>query len=93
MPIMIENLIEGHPFAFLMFIPGQWVREAFALLVKIFERQERRVAFTEKQSLEQTPEKLLNKVVSQVPFDFITLVQGTLIRRLGCPIPLIAPAQ
>jgi hypothetical protein len=92
MPLMLEKMMGDYPFAFYMFIPAQFVREAFREMVLIFERQEKRIQYCAMDSPRESTEGRLNMGVSAVPFNFVTLVQGTLMATLGCPIPVIAPA-
>jgi hypothetical protein len=89
MPLMIDKLLRECPFAYHMFIPAQFVREAFQLMIHIYERHEKRKLFIEKiESLDSRP--LTDQfIVASVSFDFVTLLQGTLIKLLGCPIALI----
>jgi hypothetical protein len=98
MPLFVYELLARFPFAFFMFIPAQFVREAFALLTPIFERQARRAHFSWEAQGRAVSEKELRLLTMQmavgsVPYDFITLLQGTLMNALGCPVLLIAPGQ
>jgi hypothetical protein len=81
MPTLVERIIDGHPLAYFMFIPCQFIREAFALMTPIFERQERRSQSTRPADL----------AVATRAYEFVTLLQGTIVQALGCPVPLIAP--
>jgi hypothetical protein len=92
MPLMLEKIMGDYPFAFYMFIPAQFVREAFREMTLIFERQEKRIQYFAVKSNRESTEGKRNMVVTTTPFDFLTLVQGTLMATLGCPIPVIAPA-
>jgi hypothetical protein len=91
LPALVGALIQEFPFAHYMFIPAQFVREAFALMVQIFERQEKRRVFAGKPEICEMEQGAWHLVVSSVAFDFVTLVQGTLMRTLGCPIAVVAP--
>jgi len=92
MPLMLERMVGDYPFAFYMFIPAQFVREAFQEMLPIFERHEKRVQWCKTETGADPIEKARQMVVCQVPFDFLTLLQGTLMLALGCPIPVITPA-
>jgi hypothetical protein len=78
---LVERLILDHPFCFFLFIPCQFVREAFKIMTAIFERQERRAQSSRPCDVD----------VSTRAYDFVTLLQSTLSASLGCAIPLIAP--
>jgi hypothetical protein len=91
MPAGLEKLVRDEPFAYFMFIPAQFVREAFAMMIPIFERHQKRKAYLAKIEDMTTERATRHFVVSSVAFDFITLLQGTLIRALGCGISLIVP--
>jgi hypothetical protein len=91
MPLLVKTVMKEFPFAHYMFIPAQFVREAFALMGPIFERQEKRRIFAGKPEIFDRDQGGWHLVVSSVAFDFMTLLQGTLIRALGCPIALVAP--
>jgi hypothetical protein len=91
MPVLVEELMKRFPFAHFMFIPAQFVREAFALMGPIFERQEKRRALVAKAEIFKFDNGGYHLIVSSVAFDFVTLLQGTLIRTLGCPVAVIVP--
>jgi hypothetical protein len=98
MPAFVYDLLVRFPLAFFMFIPAQFVREAFAMLVPIFERQGRRAQHQWEAQIHSLQEKELRitnmqMAVAGVPYDFVTLLQGTLMIALGCPVLLIAPGQ
>jgi hypothetical protein len=76
-----EQVILECPFSFFLFIPCQFVREAFALMIDIFERQAAR----------QLSKRPCDVAVATRAYDFVTLLQGTLTASLGCPVPLVAP--
>ena len=94
MPLMLERMVSEYPFAFFMFIPAQFVRDAFREMIPIFERNEKRLALVKAHFDEAPPpEWMAANSLMIVPYDFITCLQATLIRRLGCPIALIAPTH
>lgn len=91
MPLILEKLMNKYPYAYCMFIPAQFVREAFQQMVMIFERHQRRIKFVEDHpdDISLAPHKdICNNV-----FDFVTLLQQTLMQILDCPIPLFVPTQ
>jgi hypothetical protein len=81
MSAIVDRSIRSCPLSFFMFIPCQFVREAFTLMIDIFERQVAR----------QQSKRDCDVKVSKRAYDFVTLLQGTIQATLGCPIPLIAP--
>jgi hypothetical protein len=91
MPLMLEKMVSDYPFAFYMFIPAQFVREAFGIMVAVFERQEKRIQWCSAEANRETTEWAKHWDLCHVPFDFLTLLQGTLMLALGCPIPVITP--
>lgn len=93
MPRMLEKLVSSYPFSFFMFIPAQFVREAFKLMINVFERHEKRAVYVEKNQMRQCNDKsiVLHSILLGVPFDFLTCLQTTLIDHLKCPISLITP--
>jgi hypothetical protein len=76
-----ERVILDCPFSFFLFIPCQFVREAFAMMRDIFERQASR----------QHSKRQCDIDIVTRSYDFVTLLQSTLMASLGCPIPVIAP--
>lgn len=94
MPLMLERMIREHPFAFYMFIPAQFVRDAFREMIPIFERQQKRISFVNGCTKNgEVPDWVAQHACMLIPYDFCTCLQTTLIQRLGCPIALIAPSQ
>lgn len=94
MPLMLERMMSEFPFAYYMFIPCQFVRDAFALMIPIYERQEKRMAYADAHVRDCIPPPNIGlQLVMKVPFDFITCLQTTLIHSLGCPIPIIVPTH
>jgi hypothetical protein len=97
MPLVLHDMITKLPFAFFMFIPAQFIREAFGILGPIFERQARRVQYAKEKQATGSDKDMrtmaLHCAVATVPYDFITLVQATLIHSIGCPVMCIAPGQ
>jgi hypothetical protein len=89
-PVLMA-LMEREKSAYFMFIPGQFVKEAFVAMNAIFERQVQRVKFVESQSEEEELVKL-HAVVAR-PWEFVPALQVTLIAALGCPIPIFVPAH
>jgi hypothetical protein len=81
MPGIVERVILEHPFSFFLFIPCQFVREAFSMMIDIFERQTSRI-----HSKRQCDIDIVTRA-----YDFVTLLQTTITASLGCPVPLIAP--
>jgi hypothetical protein len=49
MPLMLEKMVSYYPFAFYMFIPAQFVREAFGVMVVVFKKQEKRIQWWRQQ--------------------------------------------
>jgi hypothetical protein len=78
-----------------MFIPAQFVREAFAILTPIFERQTRRAQYVEENRESSKNLEVITRhfTLVNVPYDFITLVQATLMSAIGCPIIVVSPSQ
>lgn len=91
MPLLLEKLIDSFPLSYFMFIPAQFVREAFQQMVMIFERHQRRIKFVEDHPDDASLS--LHKDICNSTFDFVTLLQATLIQFLDCPIPLYVPPQ
>ncbi|OHT15964.1 hypothetical protein TRFO_13654 [Tritrichomonas foetus] len=91
MPLMLDRLIKESPFCFFMFIPAQFVREAFVQMTLIFDRHQRRLHYIGEHKGEAA--LIPHEIVSSRPFDFVTILQTTLMQMLDCPIPLIAPTQ
>jgi hypothetical protein len=91
MPAIIERMIFEQPFAFYMFIPAQFVRDAFREMISIFERQAKRIEYVQSGRNTDSPTELLHYVLTAIPFDFVTVLHATLIHLLNCPIGLIAP--
>jgi hypothetical protein len=94
MPSSLQDLIGLLPFAYFMFVPSHFVREAFKAMKDIFKRQAKRDRCMA-ELLAADGWKTYNAylVLSEVPFIFITLLQATLIKTLGCPIALIGPGS
>jgi hypothetical protein len=79
--LFVERLIFENPFSYFLFIPCQFIREAFKLMIGIFERQENRLLSTRPCDVD----------VKTHSYDFVTLLQGTLSASLGCAVPLLGP--
>lgn len=92
MPPMLERLITSNPYSYFMFIPAQFVRDAFKEMKLIFERHARRIGFVNAH-FPTDPSLVLHWVIASDPYSFITSLQSTLMHSLGCPIPLIAPTH
>ncbi|OHT11413.1 hypothetical protein TRFO_19145 [Tritrichomonas foetus] len=92
MPLMLESLVSEYPFSFYMFIPAQFVREAFVIMSSIFERHQRRRQYVS-DHLSDDPSLTAHNIILNVPFDFVTCLQATLMQQLNCPIALIAPTH
>ncbi|OHT13785.1 hypothetical protein TRFO_16008 [Tritrichomonas foetus] len=88
---MMRKLAQRYPSAFVMFIPGQVMKEALKIMKHIFERQKKRIDYVSEHKLD--PELIEHDAIANVPFDFITAIQATLSDTLNCPIPLIAPTH
>jgi hypothetical protein len=94
MPKMLQKMIAKYPFAYYMFIPAMHVKEAFTAMVAIFERQQKRVEYAAKEAKADGDVNFFRHcLLTKVPFDFITILQGTLMDALGCPIALVCPAH
>jgi hypothetical protein len=96
MSATVHDFVTRFPSAFFMFIPGQFVREAFALLSAIFERQLRRCQYVKESEAgagTATKNTMLHCAVARVAYDFVSLLQGTLIGQLGCPVILLSPGE
>ena len=91
MPLMLESLVSEYPFSFYMFIPAQFVREAFTIMSSIFERHHRRAQYLKDHP--NDPSLSRHQLLCKVPFDFVTCLQATLMQQLNCPIALIAPTH
>ena len=93
MPQMLKSLVTQFPFSFYMFIPAQFVREAFKLMIAIFERHKRREEYFQKNA--DNPEEMASKhsIILQVPYDFVTCLQDTIKEQLKCPVSLIVPTH
>lgn len=93
MPLMLKSLVTQFPFSFYMFIPAQFVREAFKLMIAIFERHKRREEYFRKNAdnIEEMASK--HSIILQVPYDFVTCLQDTLKEQLKCPVSLIVPTH
>lgn len=93
MPLMLKSLVTQFPFSFYMFIPAQFVREAFKLMINIFERHKRREEYFRKNqdNIEEMASK--HSIILQVPYDFVTCLQDTLKEQLKCPVSLIVPTH
>jgi hypothetical protein len=90
MPRLVRKLIGQYPFAYYMFIPASFVKEAFEALVAIFERHQKRLEFVlENADALSDPTLIQHCLITKVPYDFVTILQGTLIETLGCPVILI----
>jgi hypothetical protein len=96
MSATVHDFVTRFPSAFFLFIPGQFVREAFAILSAIFERQVRRCQYvreSEAGAAAATKSMMLHCAVARVAYDFVSLLQGTLIAQLGCPVILLSPGE
>jgi hypothetical protein len=94
MPEFLRKMGMRSPFAYCMFIPILRVKEAFDAMALIFERQQRRIQFAKQDvNVEMGATGMLHCVLAKVPYDFITILQGTLMEILGCPIILICPVH
>ena len=91
MPLLLDKLMDLFPLSYFMFIPAQFVREAFQQMVMIFERHQRRIKFVEDHPDDNS--LALHKEICNNVFDFVTLLQATLIQILDCPVPLFVPTQ
>ena len=89
LPLLLETLINKRPHDYYMFIPAQFVREAFSQMTLIFERHQRRMQYVESHKKEKNLEPHI--ALNEVPFNFATILQTTLIQSLDCPIALICP--
>jgi hypothetical protein len=92
MSAMIHEMIITYPSSCFMFIPAAFVRDAFALLVPIMARHQQMVKWVQQNNTSSPDATLkLQRALLQVPYNFVTILQGTLMEILGCPIALICP--
>jgi hypothetical protein len=90
MGLVLMGLLEKEKSAYFMFIPGTFMKQAFASMAAIFERQMQRVRFVESQSESEAVK--MHAVIAR-PWEFVPALQVTLIGTLGCPIPIIVPTH
>jgi tetratricopeptide (TPR) repeat protein len=92
MSTTVHELTILYPMAFFMFIPAPFVRDALKTLGPIMERHQQRAKFLQQPSPQGEPGVLkLHLALIQVPYTFVTALQGTLIEMLGCPIVVLGP--
>lgn len=94
MPRMITDLMRSCNFSYFMFIPSKFIRSAFSKMIDIFERNQIRIEYVNRNENKTNDKTIaLEKVLINTPLHFICVLQKTLINFLGCPIPLFSPSQ
>ena len=87
MPETLYQTFKQFPKASFLFIPANFMKDAFKIMDKIFERNEKRKRFFE--ANQSNPDYNVNMCIFKSPLQFIGTIQQTLMKELNIPIPII----
>ena len=90
-PAFLEKLSQRMPHVWYMFVPSSHMAQAFSELKDIFRRHEYRKLYFE--ANRDAPGATNHLTLLKSPFQFVTTIQLTLMRRLKVPVAILNPTR